>query len=67
MFHLLFLLLLLLYSVVFGSLVYCKLEFKQASSLTAGNGIRKCVASSLVTLPDVVFHMILIFTLFDLL
>lgn len=57
------LLLLLLYSVLFGSLVYCKLGIKQASSLTAGNDIRKSVVSSLVTLSDMMFHIILIFIL----
>lgn len=60
-------LLLLLYSVLFDRLVCCKLGVKQASSLTAGDGIRRCVISSLVTLSDVMFPMILIFVLFDFL
>lgn len=61
------LLLLLLFSLVFVSLVYGKLGVKQASSLPANNGIRKSAVSSLVTLSDVVFRMIPMFILFDFL
>lgn len=58
---------LLLFSVGSVILLCGKLGVKQASGLTAGNGIRRCAVASLVTLSDVMFHVVLIFILFDFL